>query len=135
MNAIKKVLAADTSQGLKTIHNILGNSVELMMTQSLLAALDRLPMADVIICGIHFDESRMFDLLSYVRARPEYDSTPFIVYRDLEYALDTTLFKSMEVATKALGANDFIDLFMLKQNYGIEEADCRFRAHVLQQLT
>jgi PleD family two-component response regulator len=130
----KTILAADTRQGTQTIHNILGDSVFLVDAHSLLDALNRISGADLILCGIHFDDSRMFDLLTQVRSRPALKSTPFIVYRDLESALDATLFKSMEVATNALGADGFVDLFLLKKKYGVREADAQFREFIFEHI-
>src|SRR5581483_7470927 len=62
------------------------------------------------IIGMHFDESRMFELLQYVKALPEYSEVPVICVQCMEVALADAVLKNMDDAVKALGGTAFVDL-------------------------
>ncbi|MBI4522428.1 MAG: hypothetical protein HY695_01305 [Deltaproteobacteria bacterium] len=67
---------------------------------------------DMIMIGVHFDESRMFDLLRYVRADAKYDRVPVVCFRGITVpnAKGKVVLEAVEVACKAMGANAFFDL-------------------------
>jgi CheY-like chemotaxis protein len=128
MSVTKRALAADRPEGIDTLQNILKTGVDLLSATTLEAAVQGLQQpVDLIVCGVHFDDSRMFDLLIHVRADRRTRDTPFLIFRDLESELDTVFFKSMEIASKALGAAGFIDLHTLKRKHGVADADRQFR--------
>jgi DNA-binding NtrC family response regulator len=64
----------------------------------------------LVIIGMHFDESRMFELLQYVKAMPEYKEVPVICVQCMEVALADAVLKNMDDAVKALGGTAFVDL-------------------------
>jgi len=66
---------------------------------------------DMIMVGVHFDESKMFDLLRYVRADQRYDQAPVVCFRgiDLENAKSKLVEANCEAACKAMDAS-FFDL-------------------------
>lgn len=66
---------------------------------------------DLIMIGVHFDESRMFDLLYYLKARAS--EVPVICYRLTAGAETRTKLTMLAVAiaSRALGAVAFLDLF------------------------
>jgi CheY-like chemotaxis protein len=131
----KRILGADAEQGIRTLRAVLGESAELIPADSLNQAVRVLENpVDLIICGIQFDESRMFDLLTHARQEPRVQDIPFLVFRDLESELDPMFFKSLQISVTALGATGFVDLFALKQEYGIREADAKFRRIILDLL-
>jgi len=80
-----------------------------------------------IVCEIHFDDSRMFDLLRLAKADPATREIPFVCFRDMDSHLAPPFLESLQIACKALGAVAFIDLFDLKARYGTKQADARFR--------
>ena len=64
----------------------------------------------LLVIELSFDESRMFELLQYVRALPKYRDVPVIcVYGD-HLNLSDALIRSIDVAVKALGGIAFLDL-------------------------
>jgi hypothetical protein len=65
---------------------------------------------DVILCGLHFDDSRMFDLLRFVKADPALRAIPFLCIKTLKGKVEPTFDESIRIATKALGAVGFFDL-------------------------
>lgn len=67
---------------------------------------------DLIMIGSRFDESRMFDLLRYLKADPKYSAIPVICFRGIRFAAreDESLLRIVEMACKEIGANCFLDL-------------------------
>lgn len=129
-----RILVADVPAGQATLRNVMGDGVELVFATTVDAALRALPDADMVVCGIHFDDSRMFDLLRLCQADPHCRRKPIVCFRDLDSALAPTLFESLDIAGKALGATTFVDLFALKEKFGISQADGAFRDIILQCL-
>jgi PleD family two-component response regulator len=70
-------------------------------------ALDRTDY-DLIIIGVHFDESRMFDLLREVRADERYRAKPVVCVASQRFGMPVSI-ESLEIATRALAVNAFID--------------------------
>lgn len=59
-----RVLVADVAAGQTTVQNVLGREATIIEANSLEKALAELKEGvSLVICGLHFDESRMFDLL------------------------------------------------------------------------
>jgi CheY-like chemotaxis protein len=64
----------------------------------------------LLVIDLNFDESRMFELLQYVRALPKYQDVPVIcVYGD-HLNLSDAVIGNIDVAVKALGGMAFLDL-------------------------
>jgi CheY-like chemotaxis protein len=64
----------------------------------------------LLVIDLNFDESRMFELLQYVRALPKYEGVPVIcVYGD-HLNLSEAVIHNIDVAVKALGGVAFLDL-------------------------
>jgi hypothetical protein len=132
----KTFLAADKPQGIQTLRNIFGDDVELIEATTLKVAEECLlhRHVDMVICGLHFDDSRMFDLLGFATHNTITPRIPFLIFRDIENQLDRTFYQSVEIATKFLGAAGFVDLFELKQKNAIVVADEHFRRIVFSIL-
>lgn len=65
---------------------------------------------DLIVAATCFDESRMFDLLRYCKASPDFQSIPFVAMRIDGLHMDDMTHQAIQIATKALGAEEYIDL-------------------------
>jgi DNA-binding NtrC family response regulator len=106
-----KVLIADTPAGDRRISEILsGHELEFVRT---LADAQRAVERDgfaLVLVGVHFDESRMFDLLRYVQARGEPSGCAVICMRSHHFASSAISIEGLEIATRALGCNLFLDL-------------------------
>lgn len=86
---------------------------------------------DLIIAGIHFDESRMFNLLRYAQADPVTNGIPFLCLKILDDQIAPTFMQSVEIASRALGARDFIDFSEWRARLGDGEAFSRLRERIL----
>jgi len=85
---------------------------------------------DVIVCGTHFAESRMFDLLRLAKSKPERRAVPFLCVRVLDGELDSTAFQGISIAACALGAAGFVDLNRWRREYGFDQARDKLRCLV-----
>jgi DNA-binding response OmpR family regulator len=63
---------------------------------------------DLIIMGVHFDESRMFDLLRQVRADERYQATPVVCVASQRFDTPISV-EGLEIAARALAADAFVD--------------------------
>lgn len=121
------ILVADVPEGRETIKNIVGDRATLVPVTRMDEFLRQVTGdLDLIICGIHFDESRMFDLLRLALASRPGRACPVLCFRDLESELQPTLLESLDISCRALGALAFVDLYTLKRRYGIDAADAAF---------
>ncbi|WP_194727067.1 hypothetical protein [Noviherbaspirillum malthae] len=86
---------------------------------------------DVIVCGTHFAESKMFDLLRHAKASPVSCDTPILCVRVLDGELDSSAFQGISLAAAALGAAAFVDLNRWRREYGFDAAREKLRDLVL----
>jgi hypothetical protein len=79
---MKRILAAVAPAALPAIRGALVNKVVVLPAHTLDDACQVLvSRVDMIIAGVHFDDSRMFDLLRIAKADPTYRDIPFLCIR------------------------------------------------------
>jgi hypothetical protein len=119
----KRILIAVTREHIPALIQVLEADFELIFCSSLEHAKSLLDgRIDLIACDTHFDDCRMFDLLRLSKANPTTRPIPFLCLRVVEGELDQTLYQSVDIASTALGAARFVDLFRLKRKCGEEDA-------------
>jgi len=125
----KKVLIADVPQVQARVAAVLVRE-RLVFVHTLAAALKALAGEDfdVVLIGMHFDDSRMFDLLREVRAGSRNGAVPVVCYRMRPLAFMALSTQVIEVTVKALGALSFIDLANLATDEDGNEALARLVA-------
>ena len=64
----------------------------------------------LIVIGLHFDESRMFELLSHVRSLPVYKNAAVVCVQGLDVVMPEAVIHTVDMAVKALGGTAFVDL-------------------------
>jgi len=64
----------------------------------------------LVVIGLDFDESRMLELLQYVRALPKYKDMPVVCVHGERMNLSEAVMKNIDVAVKALGGLAFLNL-------------------------
>ena len=106
-----KVLVADVPDADEKIRECLPGH-ELVFVRTLGEAIRALRANgyQLVVIGMHFDESRMFELLQYTKALPAYKDVPVICVQCLEMGLAEAVLKNMDDAVKALGGTAFVDL-------------------------
>ena len=106
-----KVLVADIPEADDKIRECLPGH-DLHFVRTLGAAIRELRRDgyQLIVIGMHFDDSRMFELLRYVRTLHQHKDVPVVCVQCEEVMLSEAVLKNMEDAVKALGGNAFVDL-------------------------
>lgn len=102
----KKILVADRAESDRRLCAILAGH-ELVFVRTMddaQRALAREQFA-LILIGVHFDDSRMFDLL---RCLPQ--GTTAVCVRSQHFQSTAITLEGLEIAAKALGCNLFLDL-------------------------
>jgi CheY-like chemotaxis protein len=90
-------------------HVLEGHEVRIVrtMAEAIAALSDWQP--DLVVIGMRFDQSRMFDLVRYIRSQPRYCATPVVCLRVNAKALGVLALDSVKLAAKELGAQLFLD--------------------------
>lgn len=111
MTQAAKVLVADIPEADATIRECLpGHDLHFVRTLGEAVRELRKDGYQLIVIGMHFDESRMFELLQYVRTLPRHNDVAVICVQCLEVMLPDSVLKNIEDAVRALGGTAFIDL-------------------------
>jgi PleD family two-component response regulator len=76
----------------------------------------------LVVIGLRFDESRMLELLQYVRGLPVYRDVPVICVHGEQLTLSDAVIRNIDVAVRALGGVAFLDLSAGLHHW----QDCRF---------
>jgi hypothetical protein len=121
-----RVLAASPAAAFPRLRRVLGKYVQLIAVDRLWIAqelLEGMPELCLVICGVHFDESRMYELLEYSRRhRPD---LPFLCVRMLDSGPRRLSAEELAVSAKALGAVDVIDFAGISRELGARAAEQR----------
>jgi hypothetical protein len=136
MERSQKVLAAFPSLAIPSLERVLGGYVGFLPVHSLSQAkallqsnADRISL---VVCGVHFDESRMFDLLRYVRE--SFPRIPFVCCRVLEMQYSQISIPAIALSAASLGAATFFDLPGRAKEVGRDAAEQEFRSALLKHL-
>ena len=102
----KSILIADRPESDRRLAAILAGH-ELVFARTLGEALRVLRgrRFDMVLVGVHFDESRMFDLMRDVT-----EGTRVVCVRSQQFQSHAITLEGLEIAAKALGCSLFLDL-------------------------
>lgn len=120
------ILIAATPDDVVNLERILGPLHQFVVTSTLSEALAQLEESafDLIMIGVHFDQSRMFDLLPCIQKSSTNADTPVICFSTRNTLLTRTMHKTIQVASDALGAWMYLD----QQEYSADrDADVDMR--------
>src|ERR1051325_1950193 len=129
-----RLLVAVTEMGYVHARRALLESFDLVSAFSLAQAITSLKNSDIdaVLASIHFDDSRMFDLLRATRRiRP---ATPFICCVLLGTALSDAALRGLTSAATQEGCSGFINYNEMQRTIGFDAADRQFREEVLKLL-
>ncbi|HZQ73515.1 MAG TPA: hypothetical protein VFB08_11410 [Burkholderiales bacterium] len=123
-----KVLAALRPEAIVAVERALGEYAEILPVytyESGLAELRSRPDLDLILCGIYFGQTRMFDLLRV--ARRDFPGVPFVCCRIGDTEIPQVTVEAVGIAAKSMGAAAFVNLPVLRT----ADSDPEFRSLVL----
>lgn len=132
MEARRKVLAAMRPEGAVAVERALGRYVEVVPVYTFEDALKQLNGSDglgLILCGMYFAETRMFDLLRL--AREKFPEIPVVCCRVGQSEVPQVTLEAVAIAAKSMGAVEFVDMPLLRPD---AVADQEFRSMVLRHL-
>jgi hypothetical protein len=112
MSPLPRVMAAVTPPGLKILRPMIAGRCQVIPAYTMPVAMELVrDRIQLVVCSLHFDESRMFDLLSYMRiAMPR---LPVVCCAMMQTQLSEAAMHDLTVAARELGAVDFIDMRQL----------------------
>jgi len=124
--AVPRVLVADNVEAIAAFRRALTSPFEVVPATRLAEAQAALlDPPSVVVCGCHFDEGHMYDLLRHMKATRHLKGIPFVAVRVMEGELDDPLYESVKIAVRALGGNAFVDLLRWQRKHGLAEANHR----------
>lgn len=124
-NNYKKLVIAIRRIDKPLAQTILGTEFELVFCHTLedaQTAIDE--QVGLVVCGVHFAQGAVFELLQFVRSSSTAGKLPFFVLLDTKgrYHYSPAIIHGLPAAAKALGATYFIDLTTLVEKTGKDEA-------------
>jgi len=108
----KRILVADTSESDRRLSAILaGQDVMFARTIGEAQRLLAQQQFDLVMIGVHFDDSRMFDLVRHVRAGGHHAGKPVACVRSHRFISAAAIsLEGLEIAARALACNIVLDL-------------------------
>ena len=128
-----RVLLACTRDSAHSLRRALvGVDADITCAYSKEEALARVECADVVVCSLRFDESRMLDFVAQVaRERP---SLPFLCCQVTDSDLREPSLDAAFTAADHLGAVAVLNLFQLARREGTRRAEQALRDAVVSHL-
>lgn len=124
------ILIAAGAEGRARLRRILEPVHNLLFAKTMQEALDAAPKCDVLVCGLEFDESRMFDFLQSLNADRELRTKPRVCVRFFATNTPEHVIGGLEVAARAVGAKGLVDVPALENQFGANGADARIRKEI-----
>lgn len=129
-----RVLVAGTRHAIEVLEAVLRDFFEVAGATSMAEALAQSARADVVICNVHFDDSRMFEFLHALRESSEGSELPVICCRVHAEPLSPNVRRAIEHALEALGITVFVDRPQLLERYHPSVVDEMLRQLLLDRL-
>jgi hypothetical protein len=127
MEGLKILLAVSTPELHGMMIEIL-NKHRLCIVTTVDQAVDAFhPDLDLILCGLHFDMGRMYELLQYAKYSPKAKNIPFVTVQLTGGILPYGVFKSMECAFQLLGGDLLLQVDKWRIELGDEAAFAKLR--------
>lgn len=129
------VLVAAPPFAVPTLRRALENDVDLIPVYRLAEAISKLEHPSqiaLILAAMYFDESRMFELVEYVKEK--YPTLPCVCCRIVDTKISRESVEGAVIAAANAGAEAFVDLPKLTGKLGDDGAKAQLRSSVLKHL-
>lgn len=105
------ILVASVSNGVEFAQRLLAQEHDLIIVTTVSEAIAKLKEQDfdLVMIGVHFDESRMFELLAQCKTIPRNANKPVICFCTRDTPLTRTMHDSIDLSVKAFGAWIYLD--------------------------
>lgn len=125
---MRTLLVAINRDDTPAIRAALEGEFVLRICHSLQAVRDALDGAHAVVCGLHFDEGKLFALLEMLGTDDALRRVPVLCVKDAGNSLSPSIRKSITIATGKLGSRGFADLGELRAEHGEAHAHEKLRA-------
>jgi hypothetical protein len=131
----RRVLVAGTQDVIDAVRAAFADELDLTTAYSVDEGLKRVASgAELVLCSVRFDDSRMFDFLGALNAMPGAAELPVICCRAVRTSMSAGSRRGIELALEALGVVAFIDLHEIEQRDGAVAAQTALRKLVMAHL-
>lgn len=132
----KKLLIADVPEAIPILAKALEQSFQILPRTSWTGACSAVHEGiDLVLCGIGFEESKMFDLLDYLRSHEENRTTPFFCIKSIQQKLPSTINNGLGIALHAKGTAGYIDFQGWQSLLGEHQASTNLRIRISEVLS
>jgi PleD family two-component response regulator len=132
----EKLLVADVPEAIPALTNALGQYFHILPCTSWAGACSVIRQGvDLVLCGIGFEESKMFDLLEYLRSHEATRLIPFFCIKSTRQKLPSTINDGIEIALRAKGTAGYIDFEGWQSRLGEHHASSILRKKILEALS
>lgn len=132
----RRLLVADVPEAIPMLTSALDLYFHLLPRTSWTGACSAVHQGiDLVLCGIGFEESKMFDLLEYLRSQEETRSTPFFCIKSVRQKLPSTITNGIGVALHAKGTAGYIDFEGWHARFGEHQASANLREKLSEVLS
>ncbi|MBS1952607.1 MAG: GAF domain-containing protein [Cyanobacteria bacterium SZAS-4] len=120
-----KILIAAIESGAKRLTNILADDHELHFSSTVEDVLDlaKEQTFDLLIVGVLFDYSRMYDLIRAAKAAPTLKSIPIMGFSDVHTEMTISSRDALETVMHIMGAGDYVDTQDMSDQEIVERID------------
>jgi hypothetical protein len=130
------LLIADVPEAMPILTNALEQYFHILPRTSWTGACSAVHQGiDLVLCGIGFEESKMFELLEYLRSQPETRSTPFFCIKSIRQKLPSTINDGIGIALHAKGTAGYIDFEGWQSRFGAKQASTILREKISEALS
>lgn len=105
-----KILIATGPKSGVRMRQILEPHHTLTLAKTIDEAFEHAQACDLLVCGLEFDESRMFDFLRQLNEDTKLRVKPVVCIRFLATKTPDHVIDGLEVAAKAVGASSLVDV-------------------------
>lgn len=125
---MKKILIAEAADAIPIIKDALGDTFDLTFCTDMDDVIGHLSKkTGLILCGAHFDDCQMYELLKLAKSLPHAAPIPFLGVRLLRGKLRDDMYETVQTTIRALGGEGFIDYFRWSTSLGEDYAKVKFR--------
>jgi PleD family two-component response regulator len=106
-----RILVADAPEATERLKKALSDHYQLDFAEHYLQAVSMLKSThyDLLICGEHFDDSKMFELMGAVRFELNMHHLAMLCFRHLHSRFSAKVHEAVRLSAEQLGACKFID--------------------------